>query len=63
MKSNHKSLFTNTSAEAKKLNASLVEELPVLSEKFFTFSHEGISMMWRNEAQNTPIRGIRSNQK
>lgn len=63
MKSNSKSLPANAPEQSKKLKAILLEEFSAVSEKFYTFTHEGISMIWLNETSANPIRGIRSHKK
>jgi len=37
----------------------LLAEFPALPEKFFSFTHEGISQIWMHESPARPIRGIR----
>jgi hypothetical protein len=54
---------TQKEAEHETLNTSMVDEFPALSEKFFTFTHEMIALLWMKETTQTPIRGKRSHRK
>ncbi|HVE58590.1 MAG TPA: hypothetical protein VNB22_17280 [Pyrinomonadaceae bacterium] len=63
MKCSSKPLSASATEKSKKLKATLLEEFPAVSEKFYTFTHEGISMIWLNETSDNPIRGIRSRKK
>lgn len=48
-------------ASEKNLSVKLIAEYPAIPEKFFTFTHEGISMLWLDESKDNPIRGVRRN--
>lgn len=48
-----------TKTEDKNLSSVLIMEMPILPAKFFTFTHEGISMIWMDESPQNPIRGSR----
>jgi len=55
----HKTATRKNKHIKKSLKSSLLIELPVLPEKFFTFVHEGISMIWMDESSQNQIRGFR----
>ena len=62
MKLNNKSLSANDVADVNNLKPVFLDEIPALPEKFYTFTHEGISMIWLDETATNPIRGNHSNQ-
>lgn len=39
------------------LKTQLLDEFPSLPEKFYTFTHEMIALLWMKETTQTPIRG------
>jgi len=43
--------------------AELLDEFPALPEKFFTFTHEMIALLWMSETASTPVRGTRPRRK
>lgn len=45
------------------LKTHLLDEFPVLPEKFFKFTHERIALLWMKETNQSPIRGKRSSTK
>jgi hypothetical protein len=45
--------------EQERLKANLLDEFPALPEKFFTFTHEMIALLWMKETTQTPVRGRR----
>jgi hypothetical protein len=47
-------------SERESLETNLLDEFPALPEKFFTFSHEMIALLWMRETPQSPIRGKRS---
>lgn len=60
MNTNHKVAVRKSKAVNKNLKSALLGEIQVLPEKFFTFVHEGISIIWMDESSKNPIRGSRS---
>lgn len=57
-----KSVPKKEKVDAASLRTELLDEFPVLPEKFFTFTHEGISEIWMQETVERPIRGVRQKQ-
>ncbi len=45
------------------LKARVEEEFPALPEKFYTFTHEMIALLWMKETTQTPVRGRRSGEE
>jgi len=37
--------------------STLIEEVPMLPKRFFTFAQEGIAMLWLNDDPKKPERG------
>jgi hypothetical protein len=62
MKLNNKTASAKNNAELNSLKPVFLDEIPALPEKFYTFTHEGISMIWLDETATNPIRGNHSNQ-
>jgi hypothetical protein len=54
-----KSQVKKPTSPVKQLKSSLATKIPILPEKFYTFTHEGISMIWIDESSTNPIRGTR----
>jgi hypothetical protein len=55
--SSKKSNVEQKEAAPESFKTQLLEEFSPLPEKFFTFTHEMIAMLWMKETTQVPIRG------